>query len=144
MIEESISRAYVKLIRTAERFIYVENQYFLGSAYAWHTDLEVKLHFHLSLSLSHQVQCHHTIPAEIAEKVSEKILEGKQFCAYIVIPLHPEGDPAASATQEILAWQVKLFFLGSCCFGFVCYCCITTTTTLQLIMPSLSSMCLPH
>ena len=41
MIEESISRAYVKLIRTAERFIYVENQYFLGSAYAWHTDSEV-------------------------------------------------------------------------------------------------------
>ena len=56
------------------------------------------------------MQCHHTIPAEIAEKVSEKILEGKQFCAYIVIPLHPEGDPAASATQEILAWQVKLLF----------------------------------
>ena len=110
MIEESISRAYVKLIRTAERFIYLENQYFLGSAYAWHTDSEVRVRFHLSLSLSHQVQCHHTIPAEIAEKVSEKILEGKQFCAYIVIPLHPEGDPAASATQEILAWQVKLFF----------------------------------
>ena len=75
-------------------------------------------HFHFLL----QVQCHHTIPAEIAEKVSEKILEGKQFCAYIVIPLHPEGDPAASATQEILAWQVK-FFEGDVvwgCFGFVC------------------------
>ena len=52
MVEESISRAYVKLIRTAERFIYIENQYFLGSAYAWHTDSEVRLHFHLSLSLS--------------------------------------------------------------------------------------------
>ena len=59
-----------------------------------------------------QVQCHHTIPAEIAEKVSEMILEGKQFCAYIVIPLHPEGDPAASATQEILAWQVCLLALA--------------------------------
>ena len=66
--------------------------------------------FILIFHFIHQVQCHHTIPAEIAEKVSEKILEGKQFCAYIVIPLHPEGDPAASATQEILAWQVKLFF----------------------------------
>ena len=41
MIEDSISRAYVKLIRTAERFIYIENQYFLGSAYAWNTDSEV-------------------------------------------------------------------------------------------------------
>ena len=34
------------------------------------------------------------------------ILEGKQFCAYIVIPLHPEGDPATAPIQEILAWQV--------------------------------------
>ena len=43
VIEESINRAYVKLIRTAERFIYIENQYFLGSAYAWPTDSEVQL-----------------------------------------------------------------------------------------------------
>ena len=43
VIEESINRAYVKLIRTAERFIYIENQYFLGSAYAWPTDSKVKL-----------------------------------------------------------------------------------------------------
>ena len=63
--------------------------------------------FILIFHFIHQVQCHHTIPAEIAEKVSEKILEGKQVCAYILIPLHPEGDPAASATQEILAWQVN-------------------------------------
>ena len=132
MVEESISRAYVKLIRTAERFIYIENQYFLGSAYAWHTDSEVRLHSHLSLSLSHQVQCHHTIPAEIAEKVSEKILEGKQFCAYIVIPLHPEGDPAASATQEILAWQVKFFEEDVVwdCFGFVRCCCCWIKTVI--------------
>ena len=47
VIEESINRAYVKLIRTAERFIYIENQYFLGSAYAWPMDSEVQL----SLSL---------------------------------------------------------------------------------------------
>ena len=82
------------------------------------------------------MQCHHTIPAEIAEKVSEKILEGKQFCAYIVIPLHPEGDPAASATQEILAWQVKFIeedvVLGS--FGFVCCfsCWIRTVIVVSL------------
>ena len=43
VIEESINRAYVKLIRTAERFIYIENQYFLGSAYAWPMDSEVQL-----------------------------------------------------------------------------------------------------
>ena len=43
LMEESINRAYVKLIRTAERFIYIGNQYFLGSAYAWPTDSKVQL-----------------------------------------------------------------------------------------------------
>ena len=52
MIEESINRAYVKLIRTAERFIYIENQYFLGSAYAWPTDSEVQLSLLLNILIS--------------------------------------------------------------------------------------------
>jgi len=90
-IEDSIARGYVKAIRAAEHYIYIENQYFLGSAYAWSTD--------------NQINCHHTIPAEIAEKIVDKIQAGEQFCAYIVIPLHPEGDPATAPIQEILAWQ---------------------------------------
>ena len=52
VIEESINRAYVKLIRTAERFIYIENQYFLGSAYAWPTDSEVQLSLSLDVLIS--------------------------------------------------------------------------------------------
>ena len=52
VIEESINRAYVKLIRTAERFIYIENQYFLGSAYAWPTDSEVQLSLSLNVLIS--------------------------------------------------------------------------------------------
>ena len=52
VIEESINRAYVKLIRTAERFIYIENQYFLGSAYAWNTDSEVQLSLSLKVLIS--------------------------------------------------------------------------------------------
>ena len=91
MIEDSINRAYIHTIRAAERFIYVENQYFLGSAYAWETDQKVK--------------CHHTIPAEIAEKIVEKIRADEDFFVFIVIPLHPEGDPATGPIQEILAWQ---------------------------------------
>ena len=34
LTEDSINRAYIHTIRAAERFIYIENQYFLGSAYA--------------------------------------------------------------------------------------------------------------
>lgn len=91
IIEDSITRAYIKTIRAAERFIYIENQYFLGSSYAWLDD--------------QKVPCHHTVPAEIAEKIVDKIEAGEEFTVYVVIPLHPEGDPAAGPTQEILAWQ---------------------------------------
>lgn len=31
----SIHTAYVKAIRAAQHFIYIENQYFLGSSYNW-------------------------------------------------------------------------------------------------------------
>lgn len=41
MIDMSIHSAYVSAIRAAQRFIYIENQYFLGSSYNWsaHKDL---------------------------------------------------------------------------------------------------------
>jgi phospholipase D1/2 len=35
MIDMSIHSAYVKAIRVAHKFIYIENQYFLGSSYNW-------------------------------------------------------------------------------------------------------------
>jgi hypothetical protein len=34
-IDLSIHMAYVKAIRSAQHFIYIENQYFLGSSYNW-------------------------------------------------------------------------------------------------------------
>ena len=34
-IDISIHMAYVKAIRSAQNFIYIENQYFLGSSYNW-------------------------------------------------------------------------------------------------------------
>ena len=92
-IEDSILRGYVKMIRTAERFLYIENQYFLGSAHVWSCD--------------QHICCHHTIPAEIAQKINEKIRDDERFMVHVVIPLHPEGDPGAAATQEIMAWQRK-------------------------------------
>ena len=39
--------------------MYVENQYFLGSAYSWLKD--------------EKTNCHHTIPAEIAQKIVDKV-----------------------------------------------------------------------
>ena len=37
MIDTGIQSAYVKAIREAQKFIYIENQYFLGSSYNWYS-----------------------------------------------------------------------------------------------------------
>lgn len=34
-VDKSIHTAYVNAIRSAQHFIYIENQYFLGSSYCW-------------------------------------------------------------------------------------------------------------
>ena len=35
VIDKSIQTAYIQAIRSAKHFIYIENQYFIGSSYAW-------------------------------------------------------------------------------------------------------------
>lgn len=35
VVDKSIQTAYIQTIRSAQHFIYIENQYFLGSSYAW-------------------------------------------------------------------------------------------------------------
>jgi len=92
-VDSSIAQAYIQIIRNAENFIFVENQYFLGSAYSW--------------LQNDDTNCHHTIPVEIAQKVVDKILAGQRFTAYIMIPMFPEGDPASMPIQEILFWQTR-------------------------------------
>ncbi|KAK1409061.1 hypothetical protein QVD17_41341 [Tagetes erecta] len=91
LIDMSIHTAYVKAIRTAQHFIYIENQYFLGSSYNWAT--------HKS------VGANNLIPMEIALKIANKIRANERFAVYIVIPMWPEGNPTNSATQRILLWQ---------------------------------------
>ena len=81
------------MIRNSENFVYIENQYFMGSAYTWHFDNETN--------------CHHTIPAELVQKIVSKIASNQRFTAYVVIPMFPEGDPAHQAMQEILYWQTR-------------------------------------
>ncbi|XP_077235081.1 phospholipase D gamma 1-like [Tasmannia lanceolata] len=93
LIDMSIHTAYVKAIRAAQHFIYIENQYFLGSSYNWssHNDLGAN----------------NLIPMEIALKIANKIKANERFSAYIVIPMWPEGVPTGLPTQRILFWQYK-------------------------------------
>merc|ERR1719245_2521207 len=50
-------------------------------------------------------KCTHLIPAEIVARVIKAISDGEDFRVYINIPMFPEGDPTASAIQEMLHWQ---------------------------------------
>ncbi|XP_040376263.1 phospholipase D delta-like [Oryza brachyantha] len=91
VVDQSIHTAYVRAIRSAKRFIYIENQYFIGSSYAW-----------LSYKSTGAINL---VPMEIALKVASKISAGERFAAYIVIPMWPEGTPTSGPVQEILFWQ---------------------------------------
>ncbi|KAG2681307.1 hypothetical protein I3760_11G138500 [Carya illinoinensis] len=93
LIDMSIHIAYVKAIRAAQKFIYIENQYFLGSSYNWD---------------SHQDKgANNLIPMEIALKIANKIKANERFSAYIIIPMWPEGGPTGIIFQLILYWQHK-------------------------------------
>nr|XP_009382051.1 PREDICTED: phospholipase D delta-like isoform X4 [Musa acuminata subsp. malaccensis] len=91
VIDKSIHTAYVKAIRSARHFIYIENQYFLGSSYGW-------------LSYDN-AGADNLIPMELALKIASKIRAGERFAVYIVIPMWPEGVPTSNYVQEILYWQ---------------------------------------
>eukprot|EP00899_Mesostigma_viride_P015391 jgi/Mesvir1/23853/Mv10655-RA.3 len=90
-VDNSIHRAYVHQIRRAKHFIYIENQYFLGSCQAW--------------SSNQDCGATHLVPIELATKICDKIAAGERFAAYVVVPMFPEGDPTSEAVQEILLWQ---------------------------------------
>ncbi|CAM0902928.1 unnamed protein product [Alopecurus aequalis] len=90
-IDKSIHNAYVKAIRSAQHFIYIENQYFIGSSFYW--------------SSHRNAGAENLIPIELAIKIAKKIKAREPFAAYIIIPMWPEGNPTTAAMQEILFWQ---------------------------------------
>ncbi|RDX67345.1 Phospholipase D delta, partial [Mucuna pruriens] len=91
-VDQSIHTAYVREIRSAEHFVYIENQYFLGSSYHWP-------------SYKNNAGANHLVPMELALKIASKISSNERFSVYIVIPMWPEGVPTSAAVQEILFWQ---------------------------------------
>ncbi|XP_061361286.1 phospholipase D delta-like [Gastrolobium bilobum] len=91
VIDKSIQTAYIHAIRSAQHFIYIENQYFLGSSFAWPSYKEAG--------------ADNLIPMELALKIVSKIRSKERFAVYIVIPMWPEGVPSSAAVQEILFWQ---------------------------------------
>ncbi|KAL6893728.1 hypothetical protein ACP4OV_007826 [Aristida adscensionis] len=90
-IDRSIHSAYVKAIRSAQHFIYIENQYFVGSSFYWPS--------------YKNAGADNLIPIELALKIASKIRANERFAVYIVIPMWPEGIPNTAPVQQILFWQ---------------------------------------
>ncbi|XP_010266062.1 PREDICTED: phospholipase D delta-like [Nelumbo nucifera] len=91
VIEKSIQTAYIQAIRSAQHFIYIENQYFVGSSYGWPS--------------YKSAGADNLIPMELALKIASKIRAKERFAVYVVIPMWPEGIPTSASVQEILYWQ---------------------------------------
>lgn len=94
-IDRSIQHAYINAIRRARNFIYIENQYFLGSSFGWDD--------------KQQAGAYNLIPIELVRKIVSKIEAGERFTVYIVIPVYPEGIPESQSVQAILDWQRRTF-----------------------------------
>ncbi|XVF34658.1 hypothetical protein REPUB_Repub18cG0077600 [Reevesia pubescens] len=94
VIDRSIQDAYINAIRRAKNFIYIENQYFVGSSFSWNSN-DLK---------DQEVGALHLIPKELSLKIVSKIEAGERFTVYIVIPMWPEGVPHSQSVQAILNW----------------------------------------
>ncbi|XP_039127646.1 phospholipase D alpha 1-like isoform X2 [Dioscorea cayenensis subsp. rotundata] len=96
IIDRSIQDAYINAIRRARNFIYIENQYFLGSSYGWRGGDDIKVE---------DIGALHLIPKELSLKIASKIEAGERFSVYVVVPMWPEGVPESASVQAILDWQ---------------------------------------
>ncbi|KAK6115701.1 hypothetical protein DH2020_007970 [Rehmannia glutinosa] len=90
-VDRSIQMAYIQAIRSAQHFVYNENQYFVGSSFAWPFDVDSG--------------ADNLIPMELALKIASKIRAKERFTVYIVIPMWPEGRPGSPPVPDILCWQ---------------------------------------
>lgn len=97
IIDRSIQDAYINAIRRAKNFIYIENQYFLGSSFAWSAD-GIK---------PEDINASHLVPKELSLKIVSKIEAGERFSVYVVVPMWPEGIPESGSVQAILDWQKR-------------------------------------
>jgi phospholipase D1/2 len=90
-IDDSVHSGILYHIRQAQHTVYIESQYFLSSAHFWPSNKTTK--------------CGNLIASELTLKICEKIEAGERFCAYVLIPMWPEGLADSQAVQAILRFQ---------------------------------------
>ncbi len=77
-VEHSILRCMTQRIRTARNFIYMENQYFLGSAYAWYEDQVIVI-----ISLKNLIKLQKSVFFWNKHKTKSKVV----FCFRELLPI---------------------------------------------------------
>lgn len=84
--EQSIHMAYVETIKRSQYYIYIENQYFCS-----HTPRSMEIE--------------NLVAQAITERIGRAILSKEVFRVYILVPIHPDGDPFDSSIQQVIKWQ---------------------------------------
>ena len=94
--EDSILQAYIKSIREAEHYIYIENQFFVSKPFDEDERKACKK------PVSDVVR--NTIAYEIRKRILRAYDEGKKFRVIVFIPLLPgfAGEPEESGTLQII------------------------------------------
>lgn len=88
--ERSILDAYLRAIASAQEFIYIENQFLIGSGAEWQ-----------------RKAVQNTVPQAIVRRILRAAGAFANFHVYIVLPMFPEGKPdsGASSTCRNFQWQ---------------------------------------
>ena len=99
LTEHSIQNAYCEVIRNAQHFVYIENQFFITA------------------TGENQAPIHNTIGAAIVDACVKAGKEGRKFRVIIVIPAIPGfagdlRDDAAMGTRAIMDYQYKSIHRG--------------------------------
>lgn len=99
LTEHSIQNAYSELIRNAQHYVYIENQFFITA------------------TGEHQSPIHNTIGRAIVDAVVRAGKEGRKFRVIVVIPSVPGfagdlRDDAALGTRAIMDYQYKSICRG--------------------------------
>jgi phospholipase D1/2 len=97
--EHSIQESYLRAITRAERFIYIETQYLIGSGRLW--------------DRPNQTGVANQIPEKIVERILDRAKNKKPFHAYLLIPMYPEGAPQTMAGVAIrrFEWRTMWYMI---------------------------------
>lgn len=91
-VDNSVHQAMIDAIRLADRFIYIEQQYFISSSQSWNKPSKV---------------CTNIVALEIVSAICRAIDKKKPFHVYLIIPLHPDGIPESFTTTGVLYYQAQ-------------------------------------